>query len=61
MEEKGKAITIEIDEEEEELQALIATIEEEEDMEEDIQPMCHAVNCPSMSFCRKGKPNYERI
>lgn len=29
MEEKGKAFTIEIDEEEEDLQALVTTIEEE--------------------------------
>ena len=37
MEEKGKAVTIETNEEEEDLKALIAATEEEEDMEEDIQ------------------------
>jgi len=36
MEEKGKAITIKIDDKEEDLQALFNEIEEAEDMEEDI-------------------------
>ena len=36
MEENGKAVTIEIDDEEKDLQALIDQIEEAEDMEEDI-------------------------
>ena len=36
MEENGKAVTIETDEEEEDLQALIATTEEEEEVEEGI-------------------------
>lgn len=36
MEEKGKAVTIETFDEEEDLQALVDEIEEVEDMEEDI-------------------------
>ena len=39
MEEKGKVVIIEKNEEEEDLQALIGTVEEEEDMEGDIQPL----------------------
>ena len=39
MEEKGKAVTIETDDEEEDLQALIDEIEIDEEMEEDIQLM----------------------
>ena len=40
MEEKGKVVTIETDDEEEDLQALIDEIEVVEDMEEDIQLVC---------------------
>lgn len=58
MEEKGKAVTIEIDEEEEDFQTLIADVEEEEDVEEDIQPLRSAVKLPSMSLNEKGKPKY---
>lgn len=46
MEEKWKVVTIETDEEEEDLQALIATGEEEEDVEEDIQPLRSAAKLP---------------
>ena len=42
MEEKGKVVTIEINDEEEDLQALVDEIEADEEMEEDIQPV-HAV------------------
>lgn len=37
MEEKGKVVTIKIDDKQEELQALFDEIEEVEDVEEDIQ------------------------
>ena len=47
MEEKGKVVTIETDEEEEDLQALIATVEEEEYVEEDIQPLRSAAKFPA--------------
>lgn len=46
MEEKGKAVTIEIDDDEEDLQALINEIEEAEDMEDDVQLVCSAVKFP---------------
>lgn len=46
MEKKGKAITIDTDEEEEDLQALIIIAEEEEDIEEDIQPIHSATKLP---------------
>jgi len=36
MEEKGKVVTIETDDKEEDLRALVDEIEEAEDMEEDI-------------------------
>ena len=54
MEEKGKAITIETDEEEEDSQALIAVVEEE-DMEEDIQPLRSATKLSAYVPLRKGK------
>jgi len=40
MEEKGKAVTIETDDEEEDLQTLVDEIEVDEEMEEYIQPVC---------------------
>ena len=46
MEEKGKVVTIETDEEQEELRYLIVEVEEEEDMEADIQPMHSAAKLP---------------
>jgi len=55
MEEKGKEVTIETNEEEEDLQTLIAAIEEEEDVEEDIQPLCSAEKLPKYVPLRKGK------
>lgn len=42
MEEKGKAVTIDTDEEEEDLEDLIIAEEEDEGMEEDTQPTHHA-------------------
>ena len=42
IEEKGKAITIETDHEEEDLQALVNEIEAAKDMGEDIQLVCAA-------------------
>ena len=55
MEEKGKVITIESDEEEEYLQALIAIAKEEEDIEDDIQPLRSTVILPAYVPLRKGK------
>lgn len=55
MEEKGKAVTIETDKEEEDLQALTAAIEEEEDMEEDIQSLHSTTKLPAYVPPRKGK------
>lgn len=55
MEEKGKAVTIEIDDEEEDLQALNAKVEEAQDMEEDIQPVCSATKLLEYVPPRKGK------
>ena len=43
MEEKGKVVTIETDDEEEDLLAFIDEIEAAKDMEEDIQPVRTAV------------------
>ena len=55
MEEKGKAVTIETDEEEEDLQALIATAKEEEDVEEDIQSLRSATKLLEYVPPQKGK------
>jgi len=55
MEEKGKVVTIETDEEEEDLQALIIEVEEEENMEVDIQPMCSTTKLLEYVPPRKGK------
>ena len=60
MEEKGKAITIETDDEEEDLQALIDEIEEVEDMEEDIQSARFAAKLPKYVPPWKGKLRYQR-
>lgn len=46
MEEKRKVVTIETDDEEEDLQALIDEIEAAEDMEEDIQRVCATMKFP---------------
>ena len=46
VEEKGKVVTIETDDEEEYLKALIDEIEAAEDMEEDIQPVRAASKLP---------------
>lgn len=46
---------IEIDEEEEDLQALIITSEEDEDIEEDIQPTCSTTKLPTYVPLWKGK------
>lgn len=55
MEEKGKVVTIETEEEEEDLQTLIATAEEEEDMEKYIQPFCSTTKLPVYVPQLKGK------
>lgn len=55
MEEKGKVVTIQIDEQEEDLQALIVVVEEEEDMEVDIQPMHSVARLPEYVPLWKGK------
>jgi len=55
MEEKGKAVTIETDDEEEDLQALIDEIEIDEEMEEDIQLMRTPVKFPEYVPLQKGK------
>jgi len=55
MEEKGKAITIESNEEEEELQALVDKIEEKDDVEEDVPPIPFAMKLPMYVPPWKGK------
>lgn len=56
MEEKWKAVTIEIDEEEKDLQALVvATEEEEEDVQEYVQQSHSAVKFPAYVPLQKGK------
>jgi len=47
MEEKGKAVTIETNEEDTDLQALIIIEEEDEGMEVDTQPMPFATKLPT--------------
>ena len=47
MEEKGKDVTIDTDEEEEDLQALIIVEEEDEGIEEDIQPTHSMTKLPT--------------
>lgn len=47
MAEKGKAVTIEKNEEEEYLQDLIIVEEEDKGMEEDIQPTCSETKIPA--------------
>lgn len=46
MEDKGKAINLETDAEEEDLQAFVEEIEVDEEMEEDIQPVCDVAKMP---------------
>jgi len=55
MEDKGKAITNESYEEEEDLQAMIAKVEEEENTEVDIQPKRSVAKLPEYVPLRKGK------
>lgn len=55
MAEKGKAVTIEMNEEEEYLQALIVVVQEEEDMEEDIQSLHSVKKLPTYVPPQKGK------
>ena len=49
MEEKGKALNIETYEEEEDLQALIAEVEEEEDVTQNIVTMTFSNQCESIT------------
>lgn len=58
--EKGKVVTIETNEEEEDLQALIIVEEEDEGMEDDIQPTHSRTNCEHMSLHEKGRPKCQR-
>jgi len=55
MEEKGKAVAIESDGEEEDLQGLINQIEEKDDMEEDVPPMTSIAKSPTYVPPWKGK------
>lgn len=55
MEDKGKAINLEIDEEEEDIQAFVEEIEAYEEMEEDIQPVLAIAKLPEYVPLRKGK------
>ena len=52
---EGKVVTIETNEEEEDLQALTIAAEEDEDMVEDIQPTRSATKLPAYVPPRKGK------
>ena len=55
MEDKGKTVNLETDDEEEDLQAFIEEIELDEEMEEDIQPVRAAVKLPKYVPPRRGK------
>jgi len=55
MVEKGKVVTIKIDEKEEDLQALIIVEEEDEGMEDDIQPTHSTTKLPTYVPPWKGK------
>lgn len=55
MEEKGKSVTIETNEEEEDLQDLTIVEEEDEGMEVDTQPMHSVTKLPNYVPLRKGK------
>lgn len=55
MEEKGKAVTIETDEEEENMEDLIFAEGEDEGMEEDTQPAHPSTKLPTYVPPRKGK------
>ena len=46
MEDKGKTINLETDDEEEDLQAFVEEIEADEEMEEDIQPVLAKAKLP---------------
>lgn len=60
MEEKGKAVTIKTDGEEEDFQTMIIIVEEEEDVEEDIQSLHSAVKLPAYVPLRKGKTKVQK-
>ena len=55
MAEKGKVVTIDTNEEEVDLQALTITVEDDEDMEEDIQPIHSVTKLLTYVPPRKGK------
>jgi len=55
MAEKGKAVTIDTNEEEEDLQALTIVAEEDEYLEEEIQPIFSTAKLPAYVPLRKGK------
>ena len=55
MEEKGKAVNLETDDEEEDLQALVDEIKADEEMEKDIQPVRTVAQFPEYVPQWKGK------
>lgn len=55
IEDKGKTINLEIDDEEEDLQEFVEEIEADEEMEEDIQPMRAKAKLPKYVPLRKGR------
>lgn len=55
MEEKGKVVTIESKEEEEDLHDLISEVEEGEDVDEDVPPMRSVAKLPEYVPLCKGK------
>jgi len=55
MEDKGKTLNLETDDEEEDLQAFVEEIEADEEMEEDIQPVRIVAKLPMYVPPRKGR------
>lgn len=55
MAKKGKVVTINTNEEEEDLHSLTIIVEDDEDKEGDIQPICSATKLPTYVPPQKGK------
>jgi len=55
MEDKGKTVNLETDDEEDDLQAFVEKIEVDKEMEEDIQPVCIAAKLFKYVPLRKGR------
>lgn len=55
MEDKGKTVNLEIDDEEEDLQTFVEEIEVDEEMEDDIQPVRTKAKLPKYVPPRKGR------